>query len=173
MADTRSSNDRPDARVPERSSSAELVDIETLTAELDGKELPGATLNIDEYKSILADYALLADDDNGTEAHMLWFLVLSLRGMGISVDELCDLAAKRPQDTLLFGNCELKQNRPLRVGSTFTMTGKVGPVSRKTTRKGDVLDFVTVRTSVFEGEVPAGTPAGEVINGYIFKRGAQ
>ncbi len=63
-------------------------------------------------------------------------LVLSLRGgMGITVDELCALAAQRPpQDVLLFGNCEVVQHRPLRVGgATIEVTATIEPVSRKET----------------------------------------
>jgi hypothetical protein len=149
-----------------------LVDVGTLIQVLDGKELPGATITIEQYESALADYALLAPEDGSEHAHPMWLLVLALRGMGITVDELCVLAGKRAHDTLLFGNCEMTQNRPLRVGNTFAVTATVGPVSRKETRRGGILDFVTVRAAIFDKDDPADLPAGEVVNGFIFKRGA-
>lgn len=90
--------------------------------------------------------------------------------MGISVDELCDLAAKRPQDTLLFGTCELNQHRPLRPGRTFTVSAQVRPVSRKVSRTGGVLDFVTVQTTVHDDS--DNDAVGDIVTGYIFKRGA-
>ncbi|MCK8613799.1 hypothetical protein [Gordonia sp. C13] len=157
-------NDRSATRV------APLIPIEQLADTLDGRQLPGASLTLEEYESALADYALEAEADDSGHAHPLWLLILALRGMGISVNELCDLAAKRPQDTLLFGTCELNQHRPLSIGRTFTVSAKVRPVSRKTSRAGGVLDFVTIDTIVhadLDGKV-----VGDIVTGYIFKREA-
>ncbi|MEY1673157.1 hypothetical protein AB4Z55_03165 [Gordonia sp. ABKF26] len=155
------------------SSPAGLIDITTLKDSLDGRRLPGATLTIEPFQSVLADYALLADGDDTGDAHPLWGLVLALRGMGISVDELCTLAGQRPQDVLLFGNCEIIAHRPLRVGATIDVTAMIEPVSRKETRHGGFLDFVTVRTAFIDRADSSGDPVGEVVNGFIFKRGAQ
>ncbi|MGW5515113.1 hypothetical protein [Nocardia africana] len=155
----------------EQTGTGELIDIATLEG-LDGTSLPGATITIEGFQSRLADYALLSADDDSGDAHLLWELVLALRGMGITVDELCTLAGQRPKDVLLFGNCRVVQHRPLRVGGTFAVTATIGPVSRKQTKRGGILDFVTVRTTISEENDPADRPAGEVVNGYIFKRGA-
>ncbi|GAA3238293.1 hypothetical protein GCM10017691_38230 [Pseudonocardia petroleophila] len=155
-------------------SDADLIDVEVLRTALDGRELPGGELTVEAYESALADYALLAPDVDTEHAHPLWLLVLALRGMGISVDELCRLAGQRAQDTLLFGNCEIAQRRPVRVGHRFRMTASAGPVARKESRGGGHLDFVTVRVEVHDtadGPHP-GDPVGTVTNGFIFKRGA-
>ncbi|SDU79271.1 FAS1-like dehydratase domain-containing protein [Gordonia westfalica] len=153
------------------STPVELPDIAKLKQSLDGRELPGSTITIEPYQSVLADYALEAGTDDSGDAHPLWGLVLSLRGMGITVDELCALAAQRPQDVLLFGNCEVVQHRPLRVGATIEVTATIEPVSRKETRHGGHLDFVTVRTAFHDRDGSSAGPVGEVVNGFIFKRG--
>jgi hypothetical protein len=160
------------------SMSTELISLEELCRALDGRELPGAELTIEGYESTLADYALLApasSDDTDTDtdtAHPFWLLVLALRGMGISVPELGALAGQRSQDTLLFGHCELAQHRGLAVGHRFRTTAVAGPVARKQSRGGGVLDFVTVRVQVVDLDDPGGDgPVGTVTSGYIFKRG--
>lgn len=167
------STDQKSTVAQRAADSTSLVDIAELKQSLDGRRLPGATLTIEPFQSVLADYALLADGDDSGDAHPLWGLVLALRGMGISVDELCALAGQRPQDVLLFGNCEVIAHRPLHVGATIDVTATIEPVSRKATRNGGFLDFVTVRTTFIDTSDPSGGPVGEVVNGFIFKRGAQ
>jgi hypothetical protein len=153
-----------------------LIDVEDLRRTLDGRELPGAEMTIEAYESALADYALLAPATGNGEAdaaHPFWLLVLALRGMGISVDELCALAGQRTQDTLLFGNCGLAQHRPLPVGGRFRTTAVVGPVARKQSRGGGLLDFVTVRVEMHDLDEPGDAgPVGAVTNTYVFKRGS-
>lgn len=63
------------------STPVELPDIAKLKQSLDGRELPGSTITIEPYQSVLADYALEAGTDDSGDAHPLWGgLVLSLRG---------------------------------------------------------------------------------------------
>jgi hypothetical protein len=155
------------------STSGALVGIDELREALDGRELPGAKLTIEGYESALADYALLAPAEDSDHAHPFWLVVLALRGMGIGVDDLCALAGQRPQDTLLFGTCEIGQHRPVRVGRAFRTTASVGPVRRKESRGGGYLDFVTVRVEVHEaGGADGAGPVGTVVQGFILKRGA-
>lgn len=149
-----------------------MIELDTLRAELDGRELPGAELTVEGYESALADYALLAAPGDSTDdaAHPLWLLILAMRGMGISVDELCELAGKGSDDTLLFGNCEIVQHRRVTVDRRYRMAAVVGPVKRKTSRGGGSLDFVPVRVTVHDAE--RGDEVGVVCNDFIFKRGA-
>jgi hypothetical protein len=149
-----------------------LVELDALRMALDGRELPGAELTVEAHESALADHAMLAPAEGTDHAHPLWLLVLALRGMGITVDELCLLAEKRPQDTLLFGNCTIAQHRPVRVGHRLRIRASVGPVVRKESRGGGVLDFVTVRVEVHDLSAPSNGPVGAVTEGFIFKRGA-
>lgn len=146
-----------------------MIELDALRAELDGRELPGAELTVEGYESALADYALLAaPSEDG--AHPLWLLILAMRGMGISVDQLCELAGKGPADTLLFGNCEIVQHRPVTVDRRYRMVAVAGPVNRKTSRGGGSLDFVPVKVTVHDAE--RGDEVGVVCNDFIFKRGA-
>ncbi|HEX4247444.1 MAG TPA: hypothetical protein VH008_06225 [Pseudonocardia sp.] len=150
-----------------------MIELAELRAGLDGRELPGGELAVPAYESALADHALLAgpaaEDPDGA-AHPLWLLILAMRGMGVTVDELCALAGKCAEDTLLFGNCSLSQVRPVEVGGTYRVSATVGPVNRKTSRSGGVLDIVAVWVTIRSADT--GEPAGTVVNEFIFKRGA-
>ncbi len=141
-----------------------------LSPDLVGRQLPGDQTTITEFESRIADHALLRPNDDTTKAHSLWFLVIALRGMGISVDELCALAAKRPQDTLLFGTCEVEQIHELDVGSTYRTTATITDTGRKTTRDGSALDSITVLVTLFDGD---GETVGNVESVYLFKRGQE
>lgn len=146
----------------------ELIGLDELRERLDGRALPGAELTVEAYQSAIADHALLAPAEDTDHAHPFWLIVLALRGMGITVDDLCALAGQRGQDTLLFGTCGIEQRAPLRVGHTFRTSATVGPVARKESRGGGFLDFVTVRVEVED----SGELVGVVTEGFIFKRGA-
>lgn len=158
------------APVPD--TSAAPIGLDELRAALDGRELPGAEITVEGYESALADHALRAAPDPDGAAHPLWLLILAMRGMGISVDELCALAGKRERDTLLFGNCTMSVDGPgatVRPGGRYRMAASAGPVNRKESRGGGLLDFVPVRVVV--REVESGTEVGTVVNDFIIKRG--
>lgn len=134
-----------------------------------GRDLPGDTTTITGVESAIADHALLNPTASKT-AHPLWFLIIALRGMGISVDELCRLAHQGPNDTLLFGTCEIEQNAPLAVGSTYRSTARIVETDRRNTRDGSILDSITIEVRLFD---ESGSEAGSVVSVYLFKRGNQ
>ncbi|BAH52911.1 hypothetical protein [Rhodococcus opacus] len=148
----------------------------TAVKELDpgliGRQLPGDTTTISRHQSAITDHALhaAADRDSGESAHSIWFLVIALRGMGISVDELCALADKRDTDTLLFGTCGIDQIQPLAVGHTYRTTASIDSIDRRTTRDGSILDSLTVTVTLFDTAAPT-DPVGAVTSVYLFKRG--
>jgi hypothetical protein len=141
--------------------------VEQLRADLLGKRLPGGSFHLERHESSIADHAVLATD-GGDSAHPIWFVIASLRGMGITVDELCGLCRQEDGDTLLFGGVEVWQELPLAVGGEYETEAEITAVDRRTTRSGYDLDAVTVRVRLCgESEVH-----GEVTSVYLFKRGA-
>jgi len=145
------------------------ISIDDLRAKLAGTALPGGELVLEEYESAIADAAFRAEDDAGGFAHPAWFIIASLRGMGISVDELCALAEQEPGDTLLFGNCEVEQFRPLTPGTRYRTYAEITDVGSRTTRDGSRLDHLTVSVTVSH---PA-ADAGRVTSVYLFKRATE
>lgn len=141
--------------------------IERLRADLAGRTLPGGSVHISHHESRIADHALHAPDDDSEFAHPAWLVIASLRGMGISVEELCDLAAKAPEDTLLFGSAEVSQERPMKIGMTYRTTADIGAVDRRTTRDGATLDSVVVTVRMLDDRDRS---CGSVTSTYLFKR---
>lgn len=146
-----------------------MTTIEQLRSQLQGKVLPGGVLNIEGYESRIADHALRAPDRDHTNAHPLWFVIASLRGMGISVDELCELAAKSASDTLMLGSIAVEHLAPLRVERTYRTTAQIEAVDRRTARDGSTIDTVSVRVCIADEH---DHPSGSVTSNYLFKRAA-
>jgi len=146
--------------------------VEELDPNLAGRQLPGDLTTIARHQSAIADHALHAetDPDTGEYAHSIWFLIIALRGMGISVDELCALAEKRESDTLLFGTCGIDQIQPLVVGHTYRTTASIDSVNRRTSKDGSILDSLTVTVTLFDTGAPS-EAVGAVTSVYLFKRG--
>ncbi|MGB3324255.1 MAG: hypothetical protein WBB05_16765 [Mycolicibacterium fortuitum] len=143
------------------------VSVEELTQRLTGKVLPGGSIVVEAHESAIVDDALRAGDSAEDLAHPFWFIVTSLRCMGISVDELCALAAQEDGDVLLFGQCDVVQHRPMLVGGTYDAAASISAVGSTTTRDGSRLDSVDVTVHIQdEGAASVGT----VTSRYLFKR---
>ncbi|OBF37447.1 hypothetical protein A5719_21780 [Mycolicibacterium peregrinum] len=144
------------------------ISVEELTERLSDKRLPGGSIVIEAHEAAIVDDALRANDFADGVAHPFWFIVTSLRCMGISVDELCALADQQESDLLLFGNCEVDQESPMRVGQSYRAEASIGRVGSKTTRDGSRLDSVDVVVSIRDA---ADSAVGTVTSTYLFKRG--
>lgn len=143
------------------------VPVEALQEELRGRRLPGGEITLERHETAISEGALRAEPDGTGAAHPAWFVIASLRCMGISVEELCALAHQESDDTLLFGSCRIDQTTTLRAGATYTAQARVGQVGSRTARDGSRLDSVEVIVELSE----AGTPAGTITSTYLFKRG--
>lgn len=69
--------------------------------------------------------------------------------------------------TLVHGEQEFEYVRPIKVGETLTLTGRVGDIYEKTNSAGQTLDFVVLET---EGADAAGKPVFYSRNILISKR---
>lgn len=145
-----------------------MISIDELRTELEGRMLPGGSIDVLAHESAIADLALRAGDDADGIAHPLWFVIASLRCMGITVEELCALAHQGDNDTLLFGSCEVVQDRPMTVGTSYTSSASIGAVGTRTIRDGSRLDSVEVIVKLRDDI----NDVGHVASTYLFKRGA-
>ena len=136
---------------------------------LEGKQLPGGELVIEPHEDAIMQHAVRASESDQKFAHPMWFVVISLRCLGISVTDLCDLAGKTEQDTLLFGQCAIEQATALRVGERYRAAATISAAGSRTTRDGARLDNLVVRTEIIgDDRIHAGT----VTSTYLFKRGS-
>ena len=69
--------------------------------------------------------------------------------------------------TLVHGEQEFEYLRPVRIGETLTLTGRIADIYEKTSGSGGVLDFVVLET---EGADAAGRPVFYSRNVLISKR---
>lgn len=143
------------------------VSLERLRQTLAGKRLPGDEIAIPDYENAIATRALRGELTDREHAHSIWFVVCALRGMGVSVNELCELAHAGPNDTLLYGAVSIEQDLPLRVDTSYRVDAVITDVGRSTLRDGSTLDKVTVLVEICLGDVRHGT----VSSTYLFKRG--
>jgi hypothetical protein len=145
------------------------ITVDALRKDLQGRELPGGEIVVEAHESAIGDEALRASPDLDGVAHPYWFIVASLRCMGISVDELCSLARQSEHDTLLFGECEVVQDRPLRVGGRYLSHARIADVASRVTRDGSRLDSLVVVVDLHDTDQAA---VGTITSTYLFKRGA-
>jgi len=147
------------------------VSVRSLQEDLQGRVLPGGRITIEPHESAIGDHALHARDDGAGIAHPYWFIVASLRGMGISVSELCALAHQSADDTLLFGACEVVQDTPMMVGTSYRSTAEITEIDSRLTRDGSRLDSLVVVVHLFEDSNASDAPIGAITSTYLFKRG--
>ncbi|CAB4846926.1 unannotated protein [freshwater metagenome] len=144
-------------------SAPDLDDLRQLA----GRVLPGGSLRIAPYEVAIADDALESPHREGGRPHPIWLVIASLRGLGITVDELCELARKSPQDTLLIGDVEISHRAPLSSGTEYLTTARIGAVDRRETRDGGVLDTLVVIVDVLDD---TRATMGQVTSTYLVKR---
>lgn len=146
------------------------ISIEALRDEIAGRRLPGGTITVEPHEAFIADRALRSTVEDATDAHPTWFVIASLRCLGITVEELCALAHQGPDDTLLFGRCRIDQREPLRVGGTYAADASIREVATRSMRDGSRLDSVEVEVVLRDG-ADGNVEAGSVTSVYLFKRG--
>ncbi|MET0931046.1 MAG: hypothetical protein ABWX74_16110 [Aeromicrobium sp.] len=134
---------------------------------LPGLPLPGGSIEIPRHESHITDHAV-RDVHDPELTHPVWFIVTSLRCMGLTVDELCELAHAGPGDTLLYGEVDIDIVQPLRVGGAYRTTAEIVDAGRSTMRDGTLLDRVAVLVTVLGED----GPYGSVRATYLFKRGS-
>ncbi|WP_063064572.1 hypothetical protein [Nocardia violaceofusca] len=136
--------------------------------ELEGTRLPGGALVIEPHENAILEHAVRAPRAEPGIAHPMWFVVISLRCSGLTVNELCELAGKSEDDTLLFGRCEIEQQALLSVGARYSAQACIAATGTRTSRDGSRLDNLDVRLEIRDG---SGTRVGAVTSVYLFKRG--
>jgi hypothetical protein len=140
---------------------------------LQGRALPGGELVIEPHEAFIADDALRSSSGPPEMAHPVWFVMASLRCMGITVEDLCELAHQGPDDVLLLGNCRVEQHEPLACGTPYRATAEIGRVGTRQMRDGSRLDSVDVVVRLVKESDQDGVTVGEIVSTYLFKRGQE
>ena len=89
-----------------------------------------------------------------------------LGGLGITLDELFALVGSSAADGPMFGEAEIEQVLPLRVGDTYDVRGGITGIVRKEGKSG-VFDILTFKLELVN---EAGEIAGISTNSFVFPR---
>ena len=114
-----------------------IPDIETLAASLRGRQLPGGRYRITPQECRAVD-AMCAG--TGAVTHPVFACVAALRGLGISIDELCRLCGYELALGPMLGECQLELRRPLQAEVDYTTSVVIDDLERSTSRVLGVLD---------------------------------
>lgn len=136
--------------------------------DLIGRELSTGSATIDAEH--VASFAAALRDDNpayrgpNATAPLTYPIAFMTQAMAGGMDTFLELGLDFM--TLVHGEQEFEYRRPLRVGETLTLTGRIGDIYEKTGSSG-TLDFVVLET---EAKDAAGQPVFYSRNTIISKR---
>jgi acyl dehydratase len=123
-----------------------------------------ATVSVDHVKS----FAAALGDDNpeyATVAPPTYPIAFMTEAMSGGMNTFLELGLNFM--TLVHGEQEFEFVRPVKIGETLTLTGRIADVYEKTNSAGNVLDFVVLET---EGKDEADKPVFYSRNVLISKR---
>jgi hypothetical protein len=130
-----------------------VPELEELRRRLVGHRFPGGSFRVAEYERWLSHDAMQAGDLAPPALHPVWILLGALRGMGISIEELIELAGATPEDGVVFGETSVDQLRPLQRDVEYAVSGGIVDVQRKRGRRG-VFDLVRFELRIDDGAEP-------------------
>lgn len=128
-----------------------VPDFEELRRRCVGRSLPGGTVVLRPSEAWLGDDAMLARHSPGALGAM-WLLVVGLRGMGTSIEELVAMADAKMEDGVLFGELTLEERVPLVVDRTYAVHGGITDLVRKASGRGGVFDILEFRLEIRDGD---------------------
>jgi hypothetical protein len=135
-----------------------------------GREFPGGTYTIEPWRAWLVADAVLAEppalkDAEGQVAHPLFAWLAASGAMGITWDELFSWFGATAADGPVFGEHETTLHRPLRIGATYRVSGRIVSAERKIGRRTGPFDVVG-----YELDLHAGVHAATCWNSIVFPR---
>jgi acyl dehydratase len=143
-----------------------IPDIEALRTKLVGHRFPGGTVTVAPHEAWLGHDAMCSPNRGSATLDPLWILVAGLRGMGLDVAGVIDLAGATTEDGVLFGELGLRQDVPLQAGVEYAVSGAIVEVTRRTGRRAGAFDMVAFELQLHAGE----TPVASVTSAFLFPR---
>jgi hypothetical protein len=139
-----------------------------LEARLVGHPFPGGTFLVEEFERWLSHDGLQAPDIPPPTLHPVWVVLGALRGMGMTIEQLIELADATPDDGVVFGETWLEQHRPLQAGVEYTVSGGVTSLVRRQGKRAGLFDVLTFELELCE---PGGETAAVSSQSFVIRRG--
>ncbi len=139
-------------------------------SKLPGTRFPGGTFTPEAYFNWLTCDCVHAPElVEAGSAHPLIIFMATQAGMGMSLQELFTLFLGKSEDGPMLGEWSMEVHGPIRVERTYTVTGGITGVQRKTGRKTGVFDIITFELNLLEqGALDA--PVAITTTSFIFPR---
>jgi hypothetical protein len=138
-----------------------------LQQRLVGYRFPGGSFRVEEYERWLSHDAMQVEGIDPPLLHPVWVLLGALRGMGMTIDALVELAGSKADEGVVFGETILEHHRPLRTDQTYAVHGSITELRRRHSRRAGVIDLLTFRLQIDD---EAGHQVGATTQTFIFRR---
>jgi hypothetical protein len=122
-----------------------------------GTRLPGGTTTIERWENALFCDAVGSAPLPDGLAHPAFLFHVPLRGVGLDVAGMLALGRPESEEAVRAGGYRWTLHRPLRVDTPYRVTGEVVRAERKRGRRAGLMDAVTFRFDLFDGETPVAT----------------
>ena len=132
-----------------------------------GTAFPGGTYTIEPYRHWLMTDAVEDVPTSSGTASPIEIYLGAMGGLGLSIEELFELVGASSADGPMFGEAEIEQLIPLRVGERYDVRGGITGIVRKEGRRAGVFDIVTFRLELVNAD---GAVAGVATNSFVFPR---
>ncbi|MCA1191535.1 MULTISPECIES: hypothetical protein [unclassified Saccharopolyspora] len=139
---------------------------EAALAELVGTEFPGGEFTVEPWWVRLVNDCALADPDDGAGSPVFAFLAAT-SAMGVSWERFWGWFGARESDGPMAGEVHTVLHRPLRVGATYAVRGRIESARRKRGARTGVFDLVEYRLDLHE---PDGSAAASCTSSILFPR---
>lgn len=126
-----------------------MITEDALADELVGRELPAGEYKIQPYLAWLVADAVESPQLVNDLAHPMFTYFAAQDGIGITLDELFEMAHATADDGIMLGTAELDIVRPLAVGQRFAITGTIEGVVRKYGTSG-TFDIISYRHDLLD-----------------------
>jgi hypothetical protein len=151
--------------VPDQGSGLRLPDIEQLDRDLRNTRLPGAHFSITPQD--LSTVAGLVDGTYSVPSP-IFALVAALRGLGITLDEMCRLCGSSLAAGPMLGECTLRLDSDLKVGIAYRTEVTLHGIDRKFSAVRGVIDRFRFSVVLF---LPGSGRVAEVDLTWLLPRG--
>lgn len=120
-----------------------------------GTAFPGGTYTPEPYLNWLTCDCVRAPElATAASAHPLLVYMSTQAGIGLSLEELFALCRGSSADGPMLGEWGMEVYSPVRVGTTYTVSGGITGVRRKTGKKTGVFDIIQFELQLREDVTP-------------------
>lgn len=113
-----------------------------------GRPFPGGTFTIEPWENVLLSDVMGVEPLPDSIAHPAYLFHAPLAGAGVRIGDIFELCHAESEEAVRAGEYRWVIHRPLRVGTTYRMSGGFAGVERKQGRRGGLMDMVTFEIDV-------------------------